>query len=48
MFFQNFDLVVAELKTTSIKYINEINDDLSFEKIRFSKYCFGVEALYNV
>ena len=47
-FFQNFDLVVAELKTNSIEYINEINDDLPFEKTRFSKYCFGVETLYNV
>ena len=47
-FFDNFELVVAELKANSIDHINEINNKLQFEKTRFSKYCYGIEALYNI
>ena len=47
-FFNNFELVVAELKANSIDHINEINNKLQFEKTRFSKYCYGIEALYNI
>ena len=47
-FFNNFELVVAELKANSIEHINEINNKLQFEKTRFSKYCYGIEALYNI
>ena len=48
IFFNNFELVVAELKANSIDHINEINNKLQFEKTRFSKYCYGIEALYNI
>ena len=48
VFFDNFELVVAELKSNSMDHINEINDKLQFEKTRFSKYCYGIEALYNI
>ncbi len=48
MFFDNFELVVAELKSNSIDNIDEINDKLQFEKTRFSKYCYGIEALFNI
>ena len=46
--FKNFDLVVAEIKSSSSNHINEINNKLPFEKTRFSKYSFGVEVLFNL
>ena len=48
IFFNNFELVVAELKADSINHINEINNQLQFEKTRFSKYCYGIEEIYNI
>jgi len=38
----NFSIV--ELKSQNFKIINQMNDNFPFERIRFSKYCRGVES----
>tara|TARA_Y100000816_G_scaffold279584_1_gene252015 strand:- start:1106 stop:1699 length:594 start_codon:yes stop_codon:yes gene_type:complete len=40
------DRVVAELKTSMNKNLDELTEDFPSHRIRFSKYCFGVEKLF--
>ena len=42
------DRVIAELKTSITKNIDELVEDFPTQRIRFSKYCFGVERLYHL
>ncbi len=39
--------VIAELKTSINKDLDELNKEFPIQRIRFSKYSFGVEKLYN-
>tara|TARA_B100000780_G_C21120411_1_gene453764 strand:+ start:2979 stop:3587 length:609 start_codon:yes stop_codon:yes gene_type:complete len=48
IFFDDFDLIVAELKADSLSHIDDIKYNFQFEKTRFSKYCYGIEALYDI
>ena len=48
VFYNKSNLVVVELKFSSIDYMKNIKLDLPFEKTRFSKYCYGIESLYNI
>ena len=40
--------VIAELKTAITKNMDELIEDFPTQRIRFSKYCFGVEKLYHL
>lgn len=40
--------VIAELKTSITKNMDELIEDFPTQRIRFSKYCFGVEKLYHL
>ena len=40
--------IIVELKTSIKKNLNELIEDFSMQRIRFSKYCLGVENLYNL
>ena len=45
----NDDRVIAELKTSiSKKDTDELIEEFPIQRIRFSKYCFGVEKLYHL
>ena len=45
-FFENFkDLVIPEIKYSSKNHLGKFENNLPFEKIRFSKYCIGAEKL---
>ena len=44
----NDDRVIAELKTSITKNTDELIEDFPIQRIRFSKYCFGVEKLYHL
>jgi len=44
----NDDRVIAELKTAITKNADELIRDFPIQRIRFSKYCFGVEKLYHL
>ena len=39
--------IIVELKTSHDKNLDELVDDFPIQRIRFSKYCFAVEKLYN-
>ena len=39
--------VIAELKTSINKDIDELNKEFPIQRIRFSKYSFGIEKLYH-
>jgi|TARA_B110001452_G_C15207257_1_gene418793 hypothetical protein len=43
----NDDKVIVELKTSIKKNLDELIKDFPMERIRFSKYCFAVQELYN-
>ena len=40
--------VIAELKTSINKDLDELNREFPMQRIRFSKYSFGVEKLYHL
>ena len=40
--------VIAELKTSINKDLDELTEDFPIQRIRFSKYCFGMEKLYHL
>tara|TARA_E500000178_G_scaffold353899_1_gene421098 strand:+ start:2090 stop:2683 length:594 start_codon:yes stop_codon:yes gene_type:complete len=40
------DRVITELKTSINKNLDELTEDFPSHRIRFSKYCFGVEKLF--
>ena len=42
------DRVIAELKTSINKDIDELTKDFPIQRIRFSKYCFGMEKLNHL
>tara|TARA_B100001057_G_scaffold81674_1_gene77139 strand:+ start:309 stop:734 length:426 start_codon:yes stop_codon:yes gene_type:complete len=42
------DRVIAELKTSKNKNMDELTNDFPIQRIRFSKYCFGMEKLYHL
>ena len=42
------DRVIAELKTSINKDVDELIKDFPIQRIRFSKYCFGMEKLYHL
>ena len=41
------DNIIVELKTAFNKNLDELVSDFPVQRIRFSKYCFAVEKLYN-
>jgi len=41
------DKIIVELKTSFNKNLDELVNDFPIQRIRFSKYCFAVEKLYN-
>tara|TARA_X000000368_G_C22812124_1_gene615145 strand:+ start:202 stop:798 length:597 start_codon:yes stop_codon:yes gene_type:complete len=41
------DNIIVELKTAFNKNLDELVSDFPIQRIRFSKYCFAVEKLYN-
>ncbi len=41
------DNIIVELKTSINKNLDELVNDFPLQRIRFSKYCFAVEKLYN-
>jgi SPX domain protein involved in polyphosphate accumulation len=41
------DRVIAELKTSAGKDMDELTEDFPIQRIRFSKYCLGVEKLFH-
>ena len=43
----NDDKIIVELKTSIDKNLDELIKDFPMERIRFSKYCFAVQELYN-
>ena len=45
---ENLEEVIAELKTTIDKSIDELTEDFPIQRIRFSKYSFGIEKLYSL
>ena len=40
--------IIVELKTNFKKNLDELANDFPYQKIRFSKYCFGIQSLFNV
>ena len=42
------DKVVVELKTSINKNLDDLIEDFPNQRIRFSKYCFGIENLCNL
>lgn len=42
------DRVIAELKASKNKDADELTKDFPIQRIRFSKYCFGMEKLYHL
>ena len=40
------DKIIAELKTSINKNADELAEEFPVPRIRFSKYCFGLEKLY--
>ncbi len=40
------DKIIAELKTSINKNADELTEEFPVPRIRFSKYCFGLEKLY--
>ena len=47
--FEDKERLIVELKSAKdlIKNLNFLNDNLPFERQRFSKYCEGINRLYN-
>lgn len=41
------DRIIAELKTSINKNLDELMEDFPLQRIRFSKYSFGVEKLFH-
>ena len=39
--------IIVELKTNYKKDLDDLANDFPYQKIRFSKYCFGIQNLYN-
>ncbi len=44
----NDDRIIVELKTSINKNLDELTEDFPIQRIRFSKYCFGAEKLFNL
>jgi len=44
----NDEKIIVELKTSINKDLDELIEDFPMERIRFSKYCFAVQGLYNL
>ncbi len=40
--------IIAELKASKNKDADELTKDFPIQRIRFSKYCFGLEKLYHL
>lgn len=45
-FTSNDDRIVVELKTHFKKDLDQLTNDFPYQRIRFSKYCFGIEKLH--
>tara|TARA_Y100000591_G_C21712082_1_gene634067 strand:- start:98 stop:550 length:453 start_codon:yes stop_codon:yes gene_type:complete len=43
----NDNRIIVELKTSINKNLDELREDYPMQRIRFSKYCFGIQSLYN-
>ena len=43
----NEDKIVAELKTNINKNLDDLAEDFPFQRVRFSKYCFGLKKLLD-
>ena len=41
----NDDRIIVELKTHYKKDLDQLTKDFPYQRIRFSKYCFGIEKL---
>tara|TARA_Y100000768_G_C23837297_1_gene614407 strand:+ start:157 stop:756 length:600 start_codon:yes stop_codon:yes gene_type:complete len=41
------DKIIVELKTFFKKNVDDLYKDFPFQRVRFSKYCFGVEKIFN-
>ena len=41
------DNIIVELKTSINKNLDNLVEEFPLQRIRFSKYCFGIEKLYN-
>jgi len=39
--------IIVELKTSFNKNLDELISDFPIQRIRFSKYCFAIQNLYN-
>ena len=44
----NDDRIIVELKTSINKNLDELIEDFPMQRIRFSKYCFAAEKLFNL
>ncbi len=40
--------IIVELKTSFKKDIDQFSNDFPYQRIRFSKYCFGIQSLYKI
>jgi len=38
--------IIVEIKSQTLAYLNNIQENFPFQRIRFSKYCRGIEKLY--
>jgi hypothetical protein len=43
----NDENIIVELKTSFNKNLDELINDFPMQRIRFSKYCFAIQSLYN-
>lgn len=43
----NDENIIVELKTSFNKNLDELTNDFPMQRIRFSKYCFAIQSLYN-
>ena len=43
----NDENIIVELKTSYNKNLDKLINDFPIQRIRFSKYCFAIEKLYN-
>jgi len=47
-FTYNDKRIIVELKTHFKKNIDELTNDFPYQRIRFSKYCYAIQSLYNL
>ena len=43
----NDNKIIVELKTSIKKNLDELREDFPIQRIRFSKYCYAVQSLFN-